>query len=164
MGRRVWLSLVPVLALLLAACTMGGLRKGEVAPDFALEDLSGKQVRLSDFRGRPVLVNFWASWCAPCQEEMPELQAVYSAQGDDGLVILAVNTLYQDKMSDVRAMASSLELTFPILLDGEGTVSSLYRASSFPTSVFVDREGQIYLVQVGSMNRRFMESVLHELP
>jgi len=164
-GTRGWQWLVPALALLLVTCALGALGKGDVAPDFALEDLSGKQVRLSDFHGRRVLVNFWASWCPPCRAELPELQAFYATQtADDGLVILAINTLDQDDETAVRDMVSSAGLTFPVLLDRDGKAYGAYRASALPTSIFMDREGRVYLVQVGSMSRRFIESIVKEMP
>ncbi|MGC8874897.1 MAG: TlpA family protein disulfide reductase [Chloroflexia bacterium] len=156
--------LVAVLLAVLAGCTLGGLGRGDPAPDLALEDLNGQTVRLSDYRGRPVLVHFWASWCAPCREELPELQKVFSAQGPDGLMILAVNTTFQDRIVDVERMRTDLGLTFPILLDRDGKAAAAYRASAWPTSVFVDRQGRVHLVQIGPMSRRFVESVLREIP
>jgi len=160
---RVGLALT-LLALLAGCDTVGtGVRKGGVAPDFALQDLHGNEVRLSDFLGRPVLVNIWASWCPPCRTEMPEIQRVYEAQGPDGLVILAVNALNQDDLDDVEAFVAEKKLTFPILLDSEGAVTVAYRAGTLPTSVFVDRAGKIHLVQIGPMTQAFIESVLREM-
>jgi peroxiredoxin len=152
------------LLLLLAGCDTGtSIRRGGVAPDFSLEDLNGNKVSLGDFQGRPVLINFWASWCPPCVSEMPELQRTYAAQGEDGLVILGVNTLYQDELSAVQQFVAEQQLTFPILLDSEGAVAVAYRASTLPTSVFVDRTGNIHLVQIGPMTQSFVESVLREM-
>lgn len=162
MVRRSVFFLLIVL-LLLSGCAGGGLKKGDPAPELVLEDLDGQMVQLSDYRGRPVLINFWASWCAPCREEMPELQKVFAAQGDDGLMILAVNTTFQDRIADVERMREDLGLTFPILLDRDGKAAAVYRASAWPTSVFVDRQGRIHLVQIGPMTRRFVESVLKEI-
>jgi peroxiredoxin len=161
-GRGV---LALVLLLLLAGCDLAGtgIRRGGIAPDFSLEDMHGNKVTLSDFQGRPVLINFWASWCPPCRSEMPELQRVYAAQEADGLVILAVNTVYQDELDDVNDFVAEQKLTFPILLDSEGAVAVAYRASTLPTSVFVDRAGKIHLVQIGPMTQQFVESVLREM-
>lgn len=157
--------LILALLVLLAGCDAAGtgIRRGGVAPAFSLEDLNGTKVSLSDFQGRPVLINFWASWCPPCRTEMPDLQRVHAAQGPDGLVILGVNTLYQDELDDVREFATEQKLTFPILLDSEGAVAVAYRASTLPTSVFVDRTGKIHLVQIGPMTQSFVESVLREI-
>ena len=157
--------LIFVLLMLLVGCDMPstGIRRGGVAPDFTLEDLSGNKVSLSDYRGRLVLVNIWASWCPPCRSEMPELQRAYEATGADGLVILAVNALNQDDLNDVQAFAAEQNLTFPILLDSEGAVTVAYRAGTLPTSVFVDRTGKIYLVQIGPMTQQFVESVVREM-
>ena len=158
------LLILALLALLAGCETPGtGIRRGGVAPDFALEDLQGNTVRLSDFRGRPVLVNIWTSWCPPCRTEMPELQRLHETQGPNGLVILAVNSLTQDNLNDVRQFVAEQKLTFPILLDSEGAVTVAYRAGTLPMSVFVDRAGQIHLIQLGPVTRRFVESVLREM-
>jgi len=118
-------------------------REGFLAPDFALPDAQGQTVRLSDLRGRPVLVNLWASWCGPCQAEMPEMQEVYEAYQDQGFTILAVNTTFQDEPRAAQEFAGSLGLTFPILFDLDGSVSGLYQVRAMPTSFFVDQEGVI---------------------
>jgi peroxiredoxin len=154
-----------LLAVLIGCEAAGntGARKGEVPPPFSLEDLSGNKVSLSDFQGRPVLLNFWASWCPPCRSEMSELQRVYAAQGEDGLVVLGVNTLYQDDINDVKKFVTEQQLTFPILLDSEGAVAVAYRVSTLPTSVFVGRDGKIHLIQIGQMTQPFVESVLEEM-
>lgn len=152
-----------LLFLLLGCATASAARRGQVAPDFSLETLTGETLRLSDFRGRPVLLNFWNSWCPPCRTEMSELQQVQEALGDR-VVILAINLLYQeDRLEDVYAFVREQGLTFPILLDRDGQVVTDYRVGSLPTSFFVDAEGKIYLVQVGPMTRSFIESILREM-
>ncbi len=157
------LLLALALAVLLTGCGPGGIRKGQQAPAFSLEDLDGAQVSLAAFRGRPVLINFWASWCPPCRAEMPELQRVYASQGSDGLMILAVNLSTQDNLDDVRRFVAEQGLTFPILLDSEQAVTAAYRVNPLPTSVFVTPEGKVHLVQIGQMDRGFVESVLREM-
>ena len=110
----------------------GGAKVGQPAPNFTLTDLSGKQVSLSDFKGRPVLINFFATWCTPCRQEMPDLQALYDAQKDKGLVVLAVNLTNQDSAKDVAQYVKDLKLTFPTVLDTSGSVASSYRVGPIP--------------------------------
>lgn len=159
-GRVLWLGL---LIFLVGCSAVSAARRGQVAPDFSLEALTGETVRLSDFRGRPVLLNFWNSWCPPCRTEMPELRRAQEALGDR-LVILAVNLLYQeDRLEDVYAFVQEQGLNFPILLERDGRVVTDYRVGSLPTSFFIDAEGKVYLVQVGPMTRPFIEGILREM-
>lgn len=122
---------------------------GFAAPDFTLDTLDGKSIKLSELRGQPVLINLWASWCPPCRAEMPALDAVYRKYRDAGFVVLAVNTTYQDTETDARAFAEKLGLTFPILLDRDGVTSQRYRLQALPTSYFVGRDGVIRDIVIG---------------
>ena len=133
--------------------TTGGLipapKEGFLAPEIALENASGELVRLSDLRGKPVLINFWASWCPPCRSEMPAIQRVYSDRKAEGFEVLAVNATNQDSVSAALSFASQNDLSFPILFDRNGEASSAYQLRSLPTSYFVDPEGIIREVVIG---------------
>jgi len=122
-----------------------GLSVGQRAPDFTVELLDGRTVSLSDFRGRPVLVNFWATWCGPCRKEMPDFQTVYDLQGgEDEFVVLAVN--FMEARSDVAAFTEGLGITFPVALDPDGKINGdLYRSAipGYPTSLLLDADGII---------------------
>ncbi len=124
-------------------------RQGFAAPDFSLNTPDGQKVSLSELRGSPVLVNLWTSWCPPCRAEMPAMQKAYEAYQDQGFVILAVNATNQDSRQDAVDFAGQYGLTFPILLDTSGEVSSLYQLRSLPTSFFIDRHGVIQEVVIG---------------
>lgn len=119
------------------------------APEIELVSLSGDQVKLSQFRGKPVILNFWASWCQPCRIEMPAIQRAYEKHAEDGLVILAVNMTNQDRVDEVRAFVDDLNLTFTILLDEAGEAGADYRISALPTTFFIDTEGVISEVVIG---------------
>lgn len=160
LNRRVWFAGILVLGLVwigLSADRLGvstnGLipapQKGFLAPDFLLETMDGKLVRLSDLRGQPVILNFWASWCAPCRLEMPAFKEFYEEYRDQGLVILAVNSTSQDTPSAVEAFVAEYQLPFTILLDHEGSVSRLYKLTALPTTFFIGRNGVISRVIVG---------------
>lgn len=127
-------------------------RVGSPAPDFSLRTLDGVTVTLRALQGRPVLINFWASWCLPCREEAPELQRLYEEYQDRGLVILGVNVTQQDTLVDARAYVSEFKITFPIPLDENGEAMRAFRVPGLPTSFFVDRLGIIRNVVIGKMD------------
>lgn len=116
-----------------------GLRIGEKAPDFELKTLDGKTVKLSDYRGKKVILNFWATWCPPCNAEMPDIQKYYN-EADDNVEILAVNI---DPQYDVKKFVRDANVTFPVLLDSKDEVNTLYKILTIPTTYFIDGEGII---------------------
>jgi len=124
-------------------------QQGFLAPEFTLTSLNGDIVSLESFRGRPVLINLWATWCPPCEAEMPALQEVYEAHKNEGFAILAVNATNQDDPQRVNDFVQEYGLTFPILLDTDGSVSQQYQLRALPTSFFIDENGMITEVVVG---------------
>lgn len=126
-----------------------GPQPGFLAPDFSLQTLDGELVTLSEFRGQPVLVNMWASWCTPCKYEMPAIQGVYEEYRDQGFTVLAVNLTKKDVLSSVKSFVEEHGLTFPILLDQDGRVEEAYQLRGLPTSFFIDRDGIIQSVVIG---------------
>jgi peroxiredoxin len=132
--------------------------KGQLTPDFALRDVDGTIVKLSDLRGKVVWVNFWASWCAPCKKELPDIQKVYDEKRAEGLVVLAVN--WQDDHDTAAAFFAAAGLHLPLLLDQSGSVYSQYRLQGLPDSFFVDRDGTIAALQFGSLTESKMRERL----
>jgi peroxiredoxin len=124
-------------------------RPGFQAPEFSLQALDGSTVTLAGLRGRPILVNLWASWCLPCRAEMPAMQRLYTDLQDTGFLILAVNATSQDNLPAVEAFVTELGLSFPVLLDTGGQVSAAYELRSLPTSFFIDSQGTIREVIIG---------------
>ena len=136
-----------------------GLRllKERVSPrDFSLplllplQGTEGETQRLSDLKGKVVFLNFWATWCGPCRNEMPSMESLYNRYRDRGLEILAVNC--QENESDVTAFMRNNRLSFPTALDTDGKISGSYGIQAIPTTFLVDREGNIILRMVGSIN------------
>lgn len=146
---KIYLAVVALTLASLACSVSGGPRTGSQAPDFQLTSTSGKEFSLSAFRGRPVLLNFFTTWCGPCRDEMPGMQSVYSRYRQEGLILLAVDL--GDKPGDVASYRKELGLGFPLLLDQESQVGNLYGVSSFPRTFFIDSEGVIRKVSIGSM-------------
>lgn len=133
---------------------------GARAPDFDLQDVQGNQARLSDFRGTPVMINFWATWCSPCRIEMPSIQARYD-QHRPGLVVLAVN--FDEPVELVRTFVDEFGLTFPVLLDPGAVVQDAYEIRGYPTSFFLDEDGVIRAVHVGILSEEQLDGYLRQL-
>lgn len=121
---------------------------GYLAPDFTLEDLNGQKVRLSDLRGKPVFLNFWASWCPPCRREMPELQKFHERYGDQ-ITLIGVN--WGESAKTVKEFLESFGVRYLNLLDERGTAFVLYRLTGIPESFFIDPEGFIRGVWIGPL-------------
>jgi peroxiredoxin len=136
---------------------------GQQAPGFSLSTLEGEQVSLESYRGKVVLLNFWASWCIPCKEEMPLIEAAYKKYQDRGLVVLGINMTDLDTRKDVETFVQETGVTFPILLDESGSVSNEYRIISIPTTFFVDSSGIIRHFQLGAMTEEQLGEYLDEM-
>jgi len=128
------------------------------APDFTLKFLDGAETSLKDYRGQVVMLNFWATWCAPCRQEMPEMQGLWQKFKDKGFVILAVS---EDEGHEkrIQGFVKKLKLTFPILLDPQGEVSDQYKLTGLPTTFLIDRHGKLVTTVVGLRDWRSSESV-----
>ncbi|GIW08433.1 MAG: hypothetical protein KatS3mg060_3238 [Dehalococcoidia bacterium] len=156
------IRLVALLAaLVLAACQPSSAAPvvGGAAPEFSLPTLDGRTVSLASLKGKPVLLNFWATWCAPCREEMPLIQRAAARYASSGLTVLAIDV--QEGEALVQPFVDEFGLTFPVLLDKNGEVVSRYRVRGIPTTVFIDRGGIIQSVYLGPMDETILESRLN---
>ena len=129
-----------------------GVREGELAPDFLLGTLDGSEVRLSALRGQPVVLNFWATWCAPCRQEIPQFVAAYERFRNEGLLVLAVNM--QEGKSIARGYADDFGMKFPIPIDVDGEVGDEYRLLGLPMTYFIDRSGVVRSIFTGPLQER----------
>jgi len=120
---------------------------GQPAPDFALKSSTGENLRLSEYRGDVVMINFWATWCGPCRQEMPLLDELYTRYERVGFSLLGVNI--DDDSSRAMKMISELGVNFPVLFDDQKTVSKLYQVDAMPVTILVDREGNVRHVHHG---------------
>ncbi len=138
------------------------------APAFTLRNLDGALVSLSDFKGKVVLLNFWATWCQPCKEETPELEAVYQQLKDEGLVIVGVDLFNTERpqergIADVRSFVALYGVSYPIVLDETGSVARDYAIAPIPTSYFIDQQGRVRFIRVGKVSRSDVERVFRRL-
>ncbi len=117
------------------------LTVGKVAPNFSLPDLADKPVQLTDYRGKVVFLNFWATWCKPCQEEMPSMEQLFRTYEKDGLVILAVSIDRVTTKKDIPPFVKSMNLTFPVLVDSWGQTDKRYKLMGVPETYIIDQEG-----------------------
>jgi peroxiredoxin len=136
---------------------------GKQAPDFSLKDIDGEEIHLSDFSGKPVLINLWATWCIPCQNEMPVLEKIYKDKNALGLVVLGVNITSQDNLETVKETVKKYQLSYPILLDESGQISKLYQVHGIPSSYFIDQQGVLRRIQIGEILPEYLDSYFSEI-
>ncbi len=135
-----------LLALFATLCSAAP-EPSKPAPDFTLRTMEGQNLRLQEQRGRVVLVNFWATWCGPCREEMPQLNQLYEKYRASGFVLLGINI--DDDAGKAAGVASRLNLKFPVLLDTDKQVSRLYDLGTMPSTVLIDRDGRVRYLHRG---------------
>jgi len=167
--KGIWRIILPIMVfagLLLAGCSnesppppasqppgsapdeTAAPETGNLAPDFQLQTLDGQTFSLSGVRGKPVLLNFWTTWCGPCRFEMPFLQEIYDEYSDKGLALITVDI--GESKSDVENFLQREGLSLPALLDSQAEVARLYRVAAIPTTFFIDKDGIIRGRQIGA--------------
>lgn len=140
------------------------VKVGKRAPDFELTTLAGETVKLSDYQGKKVVLNLWATWCPPCKAEMPHMQNFYENNKENGIEILAVNLTNMDKgRKNIENFVKEYGLTFEIPLDEDGSIGMQYQAFSIPTSYIIDSDGIIIKKIVGPMDEGMMENLTKEI-
>ncbi|PWI56945.1 TlpA disulfide reductase family protein [Sulfoacidibacillus thermotolerans] len=137
-------------------------QQGYLAPDFTLTDMQGKTVTLSQLKGHPVYINFFASWCPPCKLETPDLETMYKKYGNR-IDFLAVNMTPSDSLAGVKSYIQTFGVTYPVFLDSSGTVESTYNVMDIPTSFFINPQGVIIARITGMMTPSFMQSEFSKL-
>jgi peroxiredoxin len=144
---RVKTWLVATLLLLGTGAAVSAVSLSALAPDFTLHALGGPNLRLQEQRGRVVMLNFWATWCAPCRQEMPQLNKLYEKYRTSGFVLLSVNV--DDDTRHAADAAAKLGLKFPVLLDTDKSVSRQYDLNTMPSTVLIDRDGRVRYLHRG---------------
>ncbi|MDQ0155063.1 TlpA disulfide reductase family protein [Robertmurraya andreesenii] len=142
-----------------------GLDEDEKAPSFTIQTIDGKEVSLEQFRGKKILLNFWATWCPPCKKEMPEMQKFYEEYESKDYLVLAVNVTVAEKTSKaVSSFVDDYGLTFPVLMDEKGEVAHQFEILSYPTSYFIDSDGIIRKKIVGGLSKEMLYREMSLLP
>ncbi|HWQ15551.1 MAG TPA: TlpA disulfide reductase family protein [Roseiflexaceae bacterium] len=168
LGVLIGLAIIAVVWLVTARTAEPALpgvgETNRPAPDIALPALDGGTIRLSDYRGQVVLVNFWGTWCEPCKEETPALQAAYQQLKDQGLVIVGVNLRKQEPSDDaVRAFLAQYNVTYPTALDVAAEAARQFQISPIPTSYFIDPAGNIRYIRVGTLTQEEVAALFSRL-
>ncbi len=149
------------LGLMIGSCSSStpaqGPSVGKLAPDFQLYSLDGQAMSLSDFQGKPVLLNFWATWCNPCRFEMPFFQEIYKGAADSELIMLAVDL--GENPSRVKEFVEEFGLSFTILLDADGKVAQQYNIRGIPATFFIDKDGIIQSVRIGAFSNEMQIAI-----
>jgi len=132
---------------LVAGRALPAISASAAAPDFTLRTMGGPNMRLAEQRGRVVMINFWATWCGPCRQEMPQLSKLYDKYRGSGFVLMGVNV--DDDVRNATDVAAKLAVSFPVLLDTDKAVSKLYDLTTMPSTVLVDRDGKVRYLHRG---------------
>jgi peroxiredoxin len=140
------MAVVLMVTGLFTAAAQAGV-EGKLAPDFTLKSRSGENIKLSELRGDVVMINFWASWCAPCRQEMPLLEEMHKKYSDLGFVLLGVNV--EEDSSLAEDLLREIPVSFPILYDNTNAVTKLYKVVAMPSTVIVDRDGKMRYLHRG---------------
>ena len=156
----------PLTFLAKAAATPAAARSerpvavGQPAPPLALSDLAGQIVTLNTYQGHPLIVNFWATWCAPCREEMPLLQQVHNAHQRAGLIVLGISQDSAERLTAVRTYWTQSGWSFPSLLDPDGAVARRYQVFLLPSTIFINAQGVVTAMHRGPINATQIEQYL----
>lgn len=175
MKQKTWIIILAVLAALLVAAAVWlwvGLFNGsnapqtpaDPAPDFTVYTQDGQAVKLSDYHGKPIVLNFWASWCGPCKSEMPAFQAAYEELGEQIQFLMVNLTTGYETMDTATAFLTEAGYTFPVLFDTQSSGAAAYRVSSIPATYFIDAEGNIVASHIGAMNEAALRAYLDKIP
>lgn len=141
-----------------------GLKQGNVPPDFELTTLTGDVVKLSDYKGKKVILNFWATWCPPCKEEMPHMEKYYKKNKNlKNVEIIAVNMTTEERLVTVREFINKYELTFPIPLDNKGVVMDAYQILTLPMTYIINTDGTIAHQIMGPLEEKKLEELVNNL-
>lgn len=149
---------------LMAGCSTGGTFKESFgqAPPFKLPSIDGQEKTLEEFKGKPILLHFWATWCPPCREEMPVFQKLYNELNTSGLVIIGINVGESPEI--VKNFVRETGVTFPILLDERGEIANMYKVRGLPTTFWIDPAGKIADVTLGGpLPEEFIMENLHKI-
>lgn len=148
--RNIKFTAMVLISLLSVGIVVNTASAGAIsgkAPNFTLKSNSGKNLKLSEFRGQVVMVNFWASWCAPCRQEMPLLEKMYKKYKPLGFTLLGVNV--EEDSRKALSLLKSIKVSFPILFDNTNKVSKLYKVTAMPSTVLIDRNGKMRYLHKG---------------
>ena len=152
-----------LLAIIISGCKRDNkntnVNIGSYAPKFALTDLSKKTINLDDYKGKKVILNFWATWCPPCVNEMPLLQEVYNNRKGEGIEVIGIN--HNEDYERVKKFISEKGVVFTILIDSDLKVSMDYGVIGLPVTFFIDREGRIKEKFKGELNKKLIEDILN---
>ncbi len=147
--QKFYFPFLLLLGALLLAPPTGAEEISGPAPDFTLKSRGGENLRLSEFRGEVVMINFWASWCGPCRQEMPLLDQLYSRYSPMGFTILGINV--EEDSALAEKLLEEIPVGFPILFDSENHVTELYEVMAMPSTIMVDRDGNMRYLHLGYM-------------
>ncbi|MEA3335670.1 MAG: TlpA disulfide reductase family protein [Chloroflexota bacterium] len=136
---------------------------GQAAPDFLVVNKDGSTSSLSDWQGQPVVINFWASWCGPCKAEMPEFVEAYEAHREDGLVILGINADLQKQEEKALEFMDEYRVSFPVALERRNEIMRLFETTGLPTTVFIDREGNVAGIWKGYLSRELLDEFIAKI-